>query len=409
MPLELLKTDRMIDGLTQLMYSANSMGDNMRARIETPTLPDGTDLWSATWLDSKDMAVYGGIVPDTGSRPQRTRFKIDQTFDLGRLVNAQIGSDGSIAINPQLYDQSTGTEFIVLAKNDVPGKTRYAVRADKFEQVRKVLDERGDARGEDSIYRRQGFSADDAKKLGAFALKEWLSPNEIIDYNQRKRIENLKMSDIRYVHDGWLEHAKGAFSDRDELKAAQLLARYVKKAAEKNCFPDGKGMGFFAQPDEQRYNIRPWCVYLSNGRSRAVDWNDLDGGRFLRVGVVEGARERSDSAAPEKAHSARSPEDILREIRSHPEYQVLKRQVAELERLRDTAQTTYQDQAKAIRTLIGQGKLDEAYLLASQAAGVRGEEAKRPLQTELNGNKLTPAQQEALDDIATRFKMLELD
>src|SRR3989338_2594271 len=106
MTLELLTGVNVQEGLREFGLSVNSMGQNMLARVETPVLEDGTNLWTR-WLDSRTQNLYGGVNED-----KRHRFKIDHTFDLGAIVNAAINSDGSISTDKPAYELSPATGFI---------------------------------------------------------------------------------------------------------------------------------------------------------------------------------------------------------------------------------------------------------------------------------------------------------
>ena len=278
MPLELLTGVNVQEGLRELGDSAYSMGQNMLARVETPVLDDGTDLWRC-FLDSKTINHYGGVNEDN-----RHQFKVDNEPDLGAIVNAAINSDGSISTSQQAYEHSPPTGFVIVGQSDLEGTNAdYAIRTDKYEAVREQLS--------------QGrYKAEDLEKAGGFKANVRLKPEEIIRY-KGENVDELTLDDIEYVHDGWLEHAVGKSNATQEeyLEAAKSLARYVAKAQEERCFNDGTGMGFFVRTDVDDYKVRPWFVFNSDFRYSASGWSDFfDNGQFLRV-----RDESAEGAAPE--------------------------------------------------------------------------------------------------------------
>lgn len=248
--MDLLHFETVQQGLRELVDSAYSFRQNMDARIATPVLEDGTDLW-ADWLDSRTMNLYGGVNEDG-----RHRFKIDHEFDLSKIIDSQLNPDGSISLDEQTYTQSQGREFIIIPKSDIKdAKTDYAIRADKYESVKDQLSE--------------GIAEDALKESGGFKINIRLKPEEIP------------------AHDRWLELAVGRndAADSDYKSAAKFLENdYVPKARKRDCFPDGAGMGFFVQIDVQDYKVRPWCVGSSGNWSYADGRGDFGiDGRFLRV------------------------------------------------------------------------------------------------------------------------------
>jgi hypothetical protein len=250
MELELAQFSNVQSGLKELLDKAYSMSDNFKARVDTPILPDGTNLWT-TWLDSKTMQLYGGVNEDS-----RQRFKIDHSFGLTELVNASISSDGSIATDEKTYSQSQGTEFVVIPKSELKGaKADYAIRSDKYQSIREQLN-------------KGNFKVEELEKAGAFKINVQLTAEEA------------------KTHDGWLELAvgKNKASNDEYAQASTLLNRYVPNSKGNNCFPDGTGMGFFVETGVKNYKARSWIVCSSDGGSSAcLRFSFGGGGRFLRV------------------------------------------------------------------------------------------------------------------------------
>lgn len=240
---------RVQQGLKELVDYAYSIRQNMSARVETSTLEDSTNIWS-TWLDSRTMNLYGGVNDDN-----RHRFKIDHDFDLSRVINADVASDGSISLEESDYMQSQGTEFIIIAKADINGANAdYAIMADKYQGIRNQLS-------------KGNYKADDLEKAGGFKISTRLT---------QKEVEN----------DGWLELSVGKNNaSKEEYQAAyEFLKTYISKAQDNSCFLYGKGMGFFVRTDVIGYNVRPWCVHNFISRAFADDRDHFNyfGGRFLR-------------------------------------------------------------------------------------------------------------------------------
>ncbi len=250
MTLELGKYNTVQLGLAELLQQANSMQQNLQARVDTPVLEDNTNLWS-TWLDSKTIQLYGGVNAD-----QRHIFKIDHEFDLSKIVSASISSNGSVRFEDNsVYQKSEGTEFVIIPKKDLLGaEVDYVIRTDKYAALRAGLDQ-------------GNFSVEELAAAGAFKINCDLTPKEVLN-------------------DGWKELAVGKtpFSETDYNPAIALLQKYITKARENNCFTSGKGMGFYVRTDVNSSEARPWYVDNSNCRSNANDRDDFDNvARFLRV------------------------------------------------------------------------------------------------------------------------------
>lgn len=283
MSLELLKDVNVQQGLKELGSEAYTFAQNMRTRVDTPVLDDGTDTWEI-WLDSKTNNDYGGVNEDN-----RHRFRINQGSNLSTIISSQISSDGSIASDEKAYNTSEATEFIIIEQEILGTDTRYAIRADKYEDIREALNQARDS-GEE-------YSVEDLVTQGGFQINTYLNHDEIIKLSDgrsitdltNEEIDNLSLDDIEYVHDGWLEHAVGESdrTDEDYLVAAQLLGKYVKKADEEGCFrgEDKEGMYFAVNPSEDGYKVRPWYVDDSDDRSDADVRVDFSCGRhFFGVG-----------------------------------------------------------------------------------------------------------------------------
>jgi len=241
-------------GLRVLGTDTYSFAQNLKTKVKTPVLEDGTNLWG-TWLDSKTMQLYGGKSQEYDNRHV---FKIDHDFDLSVIINSSINSNGSISIDETRYTPSQGKEFVIISESDLKGaEADYAVSAKDYESIKEQL-----ARGE--------FKAEDLEKAGGFKINEWLAPEEVS------------------THAGWLELAVGKnnATEQDYAEASRFLKEdYVPKAESERCFRgDGKGLGFFVVTDEEDYAVRPWFVNNSDVRSYASGRGDFYYlGGFLRV------------------------------------------------------------------------------------------------------------------------------
>ncbi len=234
--------------LKELLNAAYSMKQNLEARVDTPVLPDGTNLFGI-WLDSKTIQLYGGVNEDN-----RHRFKIDHNYNLSTIVNASVSSDGSISLHKDKYLKSEGTEFIIISRLGLGGaKSDYAVRADKYTAVREQLN-----KGE--------FTAEALEKAGGFKINHSLTPGEA------------------GTSDGWIEMAvgKNRATAQDYASVSGLLQRYIAEAQERGCFGGG-GMGFYVETGSQDYKARPWFVFGFGRRSDANGKNHFtNDGRFLQ-------------------------------------------------------------------------------------------------------------------------------
>lgn len=254
MALDLLTNVTIREGLNELGGIAYSMRDNLIARLKTPILEDGVDLWK-TYIDSKDVNFYG-----SNGNDGRSRFKMDHEFDLTKIINANL-SNGAVPSNSKDYSASTATEFIILDDN-------HAVRADKYATIVGKLDQ-------------DDYSIADLQD-GIFKINANLSSGQVIKYDKSKKVEDLTWDDIEYVHDGWIEHAVGKNNaSKDEyLETAKLLANYVLEAEKRDCFD---GMGFYVNTGED-FVVRPWFIYNSDLDSDAFGRISFNfNGHFLRV------------------------------------------------------------------------------------------------------------------------------
>jgi len=202
MSLELVKFETVQKGLKELLDSAYSMTQNLKARITTPVLPDRTNIWEKS-LDSKIMQVFGNVNQDN-----RYGFKIDHSYDLNHIINATINSDRSISISEDDYLKSQGTEFIIIPRKELTDAVEdYAIRQDKYERIRKKLN-------------KGHYDAEELKKADGFKINNFLTPEEA------------------KTHDGWLELAVGKNKANTEEyhKASELLKLYVNEAKKKKCF-----------------------------------------------------------------------------------------------------------------------------------------------------------------------------
>ncbi len=296
MELELAQFGTVQSGLKEQKNTAYTLSQDLQARLDTPVLQDGTNLWQ-TFLDSRTMQLYGGVNDD-----QRHRFKIDHSFDLSTIVNADINADGSVTIEPTKYSQSRGTEFVIISREELNGADKnYAIRADKYNAIKSALN--------NSRQTKKKYDLTALMQAGGFVVNSDLTHEEVITTED-------KTGKVTRVHDGWIELAVGKNNAlaEDYSKAVDLLKRYVPEAQKNGCFKEGVGMGWYVETGSNGYKARSWCVYDSDGRSRADDWYDLGNlGRFLRV---RGSRRRR--RAPEKSNV------IIVEPNLVPAYQQLK-------------------------------------------------------------------------------------
>ena len=144
------------------------------------------------------------------------------------LVNANIIRNKAVRFpDSTVYDNSHGTEFIVILCSDIRWHCNFAIRADKYASVREQL-----AKGK--------LEKTELENAGGFKIGGLLGPADIVS------------------HDGWLELAVGKnnSSEQDYALARNLLSGYVKEAKERGCFrmerlhnpgipTEQGGMGFF--------------------------------------------------------------------------------------------------------------------------------------------------------------------
>lgn len=255
--LELYETDTLKIGLQELGDMAFTMAQNLRARRETPILGDGTDIWQ-TLLDSKTFLFYAGLNKDN-----RVRFKIDNEPDLATILSQPVRLDfldESIQINEEIYNKSSGREFVVISKQDLKEANAdyYAIRADKYQIIRKRLNE-------------GKLTANGLVKAGAFIVKDDVTPKE------------AKSSD------GWLELqvGKNRASKSDYEKALKEFGLYVDEAQKKGCFRHGYGMKFDIRTKEKKYAAYPCVIenYLHASETDVrLDFDSLETkGYLLRV------------------------------------------------------------------------------------------------------------------------------
>jgi len=262
MTLELLKFNTVKDAFDstanpdlEQRLNPFTFAQNMDARIETPLLEDGTDLW-ARWLDSRTMQLYGGR---SQKYDNRHVFKIDHELDLGIIISRKVESNGAISIDEKAYNSSAGTAFVVIKKEYIENaKCDFAIRADKYEKVKEQL--------------TKGMNADALMQAGGFKVNQNLMPDEVISYNKEIKAENLNFKDVNYVNDGWLELSvgKNKAAEQDYQSAIVRLAKYTNEAEEMDCFNDnGKGMGFYISTENENFEVRPWYIGSSGYWSSA--------------------------------------------------------------------------------------------------------------------------------------------
>ena len=250
--------------------NAYTLSHNLQARLNTPVLQDNINLWRM-WLDSRTMQLYGGVNEDN-----RYRFKIDHSFDLSAIVNANINYlDGSVIINQTTYSQSQGTEFIIISSKDLNGANKdYAMKTDKYGIIRSALNK--------SRQSRHKYDLTALIRVGGFAINSDLDTEEIISTEE-------EIGKVTRVHDGWLELAVGKNNAKEEdySKAEDLLKRYVTEARKNECFVMGIGMRFFVGNYLKDYKVNSWCIEGSLGMSDASVRYLSQNGRFL---VLHGGR-----------------------------------------------------------------------------------------------------------------------
>ena len=147
------------------------------------------------------------------------------------------------------------SEFIIISRNNIKEATaEYAIRVDKYAEIRKQLN-------------KGRYEAEELEKVGGFKINESLRPEEIS------------------AHDGWKELAVGKnnASDQDHEEASKFLDEYILKAQQDKCFLDGTGMEFFVNTNENN-KVRHWFVFDSSDKSYAFGRGDFDDdGCFLKL------------------------------------------------------------------------------------------------------------------------------
>lgn len=187
-------------GFEELVDSAYSMREIMEARINNPVAKNKTNLWD-TYLSSKTMILYGGFNEDG-----MPRFKIDHSFDLSKIINANLLDNCVISIDKETYLKSEGTEFIIMYGDS------WAIRADKYASAKKILD---------SAWHK---TCELAEKVGGFRIGPLFNCG----------IEKDEVC----KSDGWKEFAvgKNKATAEDYKKAGKLLKKYVSEAKKRNGF-----------------------------------------------------------------------------------------------------------------------------------------------------------------------------
>ena len=225
MPLQLIKFKTAQESLERFSETVFTFKENLEARLKTPILADGTDLWK-NLLCSKSVLFYGDQ-----NRDNRYRFKIDNNFDLNAIINSNINSDGSINSTENTYIQSTGTEFIIIAQEELKYQPidnihsgTYAIKTDQYNIIRERLN-------------GNGLTLAQLKRFGGFELNNELRPAEVLR------------------HAGWLELAE----DKNFLK------KYLCQAKKHDCFyANGRGMEFGVKSDINNYRVLPLGINNSS-------------------------------------------------------------------------------------------------------------------------------------------------
>lgn len=264
MTLGLYTAATILEGLVILDTSVFSTRGNMEARVVTPVLENGKDLW-ATCLDSKERIHYGGTNSDG-----RHRFKIEQAPDITRFLHTHFNEDGSIPTDERAYSTSSGTEFIIIPGSDIGTHADYAIGELMYSNLR-------------AKHPRGPFTVRDIEEAGGFKINVFLDKDEVIEDNGRK-IEELELFNIHRVHGGWLElarHEKGTCTWQ-YFEAEKLLLVYVREAEKQGCF-NVRGMAFFVDAHEKGYKMHPVHIdRASNGSAAYGITGFTNAGNFLK-------------------------------------------------------------------------------------------------------------------------------
>ncbi|MBW2975815.1 hypothetical protein KY347_00045 [Candidatus Woesearchaeota archaeon] len=148
-------------------YQSGSMADSadtLEEKIKAHELRPGARVLEDPEKSEKSVwenGLYTSTLLLQGMRDNRHSFKVDH----GATYK-------SASIDPTIYDDSQGTEFIIIKKDELKGaESDYAIRADKYEDIKVQL---CNARGGESSY-----LVNDLEKAGGFKLNSWSSPEEI--------------------------------------------------------------------------------------------------------------------------------------------------------------------------------------------------------------------------------------
>ena len=248
-----------------------SLSQNMQARVENTLLPvDGKDascnIWDS-WLDSRTFILYGGK-NETG----RFRFKVDNEFDLSYMLrdynlsydagihpkDMKIFFKDSFPLTQEQYQESGGTEFVILTAEDIGDPGKYAIRADKYAAFSQGMHDR-----------------QTDMDFGAFKINQPLARSDILYLPDTGiSMSGPQIGDTK-CHEGWMELAVGMNSapkSRYDL-ANRLISAYlgrveqVSKEMEHRDHPErptrpylrdaqNKMMGFYVETGVYGYRAR---------------------------------------------------------------------------------------------------------------------------------------------------------
>lgn len=271
-----------------------TISQNMRERLKhTSVLPhklyDKTDVWD-NYLDSRSMVVYG-----RKNKDKRFRFKIDHDFNLKKIIGKDVRTDGAIDIRPYDFNNSKGTEFIIIKRDEIDGAgSDYAIRKDKYDRLVKTHT--------DFKNHSEMLSVQDLCNAGGCRINTDLMTGGII---QLEGITGDPESEPIFVHDIWFALAAGINNYSKlvyDTEIIRLLADYISLAGKRGCFKsarehfygigdkgcdasiyDAKGMGVEIGDEFDDYKVQSLCLSSPTNRSDAgIKYFDFDG-RFLRV------------------------------------------------------------------------------------------------------------------------------
>ena len=220
----------LVDGLKDLKGLAYVLAQNVRAILKDPVIADKI---SKTYLNSKSIVVHGNR-DDTN----RSHFKIDHEPDIEHIIASPLDVWETIPITHESYDESKGTEFVIVRKYDINSDSDYGILAEKYKRLERLTEP-------------------DLKEAGGFKLNTDLTVPEVIS------------SDI------WLYSLveKNNPSGEDIKKASDLLKSLVDKA--NRNFVKEKGMSFWIFLNDNHV-IRPLDINGAEYRYSVSDYHTFE-------------------------------------------------------------------------------------------------------------------------------------